>query len=341
MIKVHEVSLGSFIFDGQALYSASRIVIPNVYSQNTHTNRKTQISLKLVAEIAPTDPVFLQVYNIIFRNIMTTLGLQLMGRFYYEPSAKIEFKARRLEVWPGYITSVRNQEHEILLNVELTHKVVRSESVLEFINDIKKTARPGDYQREVCKHLLRSIVLTGYNNKTYKVDDIEWKITPRCEFQMKDGSKVSYKDYYQTHYGITIKNMDQPMLVSLPKKKDYHRGSAQPIFLVPEVCHMTGLSDSMRKDVALMKELSGDLVLSPSERVRNATGFIRRWYATPSIVKELEKWNLEISMDPVKCKGRTLEMESIIVGNAKVAGGSTKVEQDRHGDWSNIFKGSH
>lgn len=281
---------------------------------------------------------------------MTTLDLEPMGRFYYDPADKTVIPARKLEIWPGFITSVRNHEDKILLNLELTHKVVRSDTVLDFIRNTKssmevpKTStqfcqqRSKDFKYEVMKHLLGCVVLTRYNKKNYKVDDIKWDVTPSHEFKMRDGKMQSYLNYYKAQYGTIIKDVSQPMLVSLPKKKDFHRGSNQPIFLVPEICQMTGLNDSMRKDMNLMKELASHLVMCPAERVKRANAFIARLYADPKIRAEFERWNIKVARTPIQCNGRVVDMDDLLVGGLMSNGLPFRVKQDKPGDWTSLFK---
>lgn len=36
-----------------------------------------------------------------------------------------------------------------------------------------------------------------YNNKTYRVDDIDWDQNPKSTFKKADGSEVSFLDYYR------------------------------------------------------------------------------------------------------------------------------------------------
>lgn len=43
-----------------------------------------------------------------------------------------------------------------------------------------------------------------YNNKTYRIDDIEWSIKPTDTFQKRDGTQISYEDYYKQ----VIENLD-------------------------------------------------------------------------------------------------------------------------------------
>lgn len=39
--------------------------------------------------------------------------------------------------------------------------------------------------------------LNRYNNKTYRVDDIEWNKKPHDTFKKRDGTEISYTAYYQ------------------------------------------------------------------------------------------------------------------------------------------------
>jgi hypothetical protein len=47
-------------------------------------------------------------------------------------------------------------------------------------------------------------------------------------------------DYYEKIYNIKIRDKKQPLLVSLPKEKDKRGGINGPIYLIPELCCITG-----------------------------------------------------------------------------------------------------
>lgn len=44
--------------------------------------------------------------------------------------------------------------------------------------------------------LIGTVVLTDYNNKTYRVDDVDFKASPTAKFPTKDG-EISYIEYYK------------------------------------------------------------------------------------------------------------------------------------------------
>lgn len=124
--------------------------------------------------------------------------------------------------------------------------------------------------------------MTHYNRKTYRVDDIDWDTTPASTFDMK-GTATSFADYFQTRYNLRVTDMRQPMLVSRPKKRDFHRGMTGPILLVPEFCQMTGLTDEMRANFQLMKALTGYLHVGPDKRVDAVKAFMARLKSAPGV----------------------------------------------------------
>lgn len=72
---------------------------------------------------------------------------------------------------------------------------MRLESVYDIMNRIRQNER--DFKTALLEKLLGSTVLTSYNNKTYRIDDFKFDLSPQMEFETKDG-KISFIDYYKT-----------------------------------------------------------------------------------------------------------------------------------------------
>lgn len=175
----------------------------------------------------------------------------------------------------GFKTSLRQHETDVLLCVETTHKVFRMESALEILNSIRQNTR-GDFKSAVEQVIGGAIVMTQYNKMTYRVADIEWAFNPTLTFDRK-GTPVSYADYYKERYGITLRDLNQPLFTATPTKRDFHRGDKKKeVLLIPELCQMTGLSDQMRENFGLMKELGKYLHVPPQERVKEIDHFMKR-----------------------------------------------------------------
>jgi aubergine len=45
--------------------------------------------------------------------------------------------------------------------------------------------------------IIGSVVLTRYNNQTYRIDDIDETSSTNSTFLKNDGSSISYIDYYK------------------------------------------------------------------------------------------------------------------------------------------------
>ena len=109
--------------------------------------------------------------------------------------------------------------------------------------------RQSDYNfQDRCKiELEGQIVMTHYNKKTYRIDDIDFDKNPESKFFLrKEKREVSYYEYYSSRYMVKIQDRRQCLLVSRPSRRDINRGDDQPIYLIPELCGMTGLSADQR-----------------------------------------------------------------------------------------------
>ena len=107
-------------------------------------------------------------------------------------------------------------------------------------------------------------VVTSYSKAgkhTYKVERLDFDKTPNDGFDKKDGSHVSFAEYFTTQYGCQIRDMNQPMLVSTNSR------SGQEIYLVPEICEMTGLTDANRANFGLMRDLGRVLHKTAAQRI--------------------------------------------------------------------------
>ena len=91
-------------------------------------------------------------------------------------------------------------EKGVLLNVDIIHKVLRTDTVLDFISDIKNRCR-GDVCAEIKKALIGVTILTSYNKRTYKVDDVDFEKSPKDKFTLDaDGQETTYHEYFASKY---------------------------------------------------------------------------------------------------------------------------------------------
>lgn len=281
-----------------------------------------RLMIKLIHDVSPGDYHYIQIFNIIIRKCFSLLQLQLVGRDFFDPEAKVDIPDFKLQIWPGYKTTINQYEDRLLMVTEIAHKVLRMDTVLQMLNEY--AANKGvHYKKVFLEDVVGKIVMTDYNKRTYRIDDVSWDASPRSSFKMKE-EMVTYMDYYQKKYNIRIQDPGQPLLISRSKAREIRAGMPELVYLVPELCRQTGLSDAMRANFQLMRALDVHTKIGPGMRINKLLTFNRRLTQTPTVVQELASWSLRLSNSLIKLKGRQLAAEHIIQGNdAKYPAGDT------------------
>jgi aubergine-like protein len=89
--------------------------------------------------------------------------------------------------------------------------------------------------------------------------------------------------FVMQRYNLTIKYPDQPLLVSKSKAKDLRAGVPETVYLVPELCRMTGLTDDMRSNFRLMSALAEHTRVGPNVRIQKLEMFSQRLRSEPTV----------------------------------------------------------
>ncbi|XP_072288512.1 piwi-like protein 1 [Eucyclogobius newberryi] len=332
LLYQHEEILGSArSFDGALLFLPLRLHSKEtVLHSETRNGEKVQITVTLTNELPPVSPVCIQFYNIIFRKILKLLKMQQLGRNYYNPNDPLEIPKHKLTIWPGYTTTILPYESSIMLCTDVSHRVLRSETVLDFLANLKQQCPAHRFQDVCTKELVGLIVLTKYNNKTYRVDDIAWDRTPNNTFTKGD-TEISFRNYFNNQYGISIVDCNQVMLVSHVKKIVGPSGGPPPgpALLVPELCYLTGMTDKMRSDFNIMRDLSVHTRLSPADRETRLSRFITNIQKNDEAQSELDKWGLSFDKQLVQMTGRVLPAERIFQGQKSYEYNPSRAEWSR------------
>uniref|UniRef100_W5MGT2 Piwi-like RNA-mediated gene silencing 1 n=1 Tax=Lepisosteus oculatus TaxID=7918 RepID=W5MGT2_LEPOC len=312
----HDETLGpTRTFDGSILFLPCRLRdVETVLFSETRQGEKIKITVTLTNELPPSSPTCLQFYNIIFRRILRILNMQQIGRHYYNPNDPLNIPQHRLMIWPGFTTSILQYESGIMLCTDVSHKVLRSETVLSFMSQLRQQVGDQRFPEACTKELVGLIVLTRYNNKTYRIDDIAWDHTPNNTFKRGD-SEISFKDYYKNQYNLEISDGNQVLLISNIKRLGPAGAPPPgPAMLVPEFCYLTGLTDRMRSDFNIMRDLSSHTRLTPDQRENRLTRFIGVIHSGPDTQTELRSWGLDFDNKLLSIQSRVLPPEKITQG---------------------------
>ncbi|KAF3820771.1 hypothetical protein GH733_005316 [Mirounga leonina] len=241
-----------------------------------------KVTIEFTSELMPTSPDCLRYYNILFRSLV---------------------------IWPGYVTSILEYETSITLCADVNHKLVRMQTAYDLISALRDDfPAKQDLREQVSKQLVGSIVSTIFNNKTYRVDDIDWEETPRTTFKTSDGAEITFVEYYKTRYDQVVTELNQPLLISKGKwKKSQQDTPRKPILLVPQLCNLTGLTDDLRKNYRVMRDLALHMRLDPEKRQHELQKFMNAIQTNKEVQQELQLWDLKFDANFLSFSGRILK----------------------------------
>jgi aubergine-like protein len=226
-VKEH---LDFFIEWGNCVYSLKKASdIPKFEAE--HEGVKYEIDIEWVQMMEPTDKDHLNFIKIFFNSMMRGLRFETIGRKSFNTAKAHTLDAHKIKVWPGFDARLIMKENGVLLNIDVCFKVVRSDTVLNYMNELREKIeqKGGDYQEEIQAALAGTTLVTRYNQKTYKVERVEFSQSPETTFD-KSGTQVSYKEYYKTRYNEEITESNQPLLINKDRK------TGVEIALIPELC---------------------------------------------------------------------------------------------------------
>ncbi|XP_051011715.1 piwi-like protein 4 isoform X2 [Acomys russatus] len=300
-------------FDGTSLFLSEKLD-QKVTELTCETQRgeTIKITLTLTSELLSNSPVCIQFFSVIFRKIFKKLNMYQIGRNFYKPSEPVEIPQHKLSLWPGFAISVSYFESRLLFNADVSYKVLRNETVLEFMTDLCFRTGMSGFTEACQKQLVGLVVLTRYNNKTYRIDDIDWSVKPTHAFQKRGGSVVTYVDYYKQQYDITLSDLNQPVLVSLLKRKRTDHAEPQMVHLIPELCFLTGLTSQATSDFHLMKAVAEATRLSPMGRQQQLARLVDDMQRNQVARLELETWGLHFGSQ-ISLNGRVVPSEKILL----------------------------
>ena len=261
-------------------------------------------------------------YAIFFKNIMRKMAFEAIGRNCFNPRASKSISQHNLEVWPGFYSAMQKLECGPLIMIDLTNKVIRKDSVLSHIQDLESKGKSREFINEQLKW---AIVVTTYgqNKKTYRVDHIDFERSPATTFKCRslnqkkqanendvdeEEKDMSFLQYYRLRYSVDIREEGQPLLIS----KNERTGAE--ICLIPELCQMTGLTDSHRANFNLMKDLSQILHKSPHDRKNESIKLVQEMQQQEKVKQLIKQWGLEFDTNPYVVEGQRIQGGNIMMG---------------------------
>lgn len=122
--------------------------------------------------------------------------------------------------------------------------------------------------------------------------------------------------YLFQRYNLNIADKKQPMLVSRTKPREIRAGMPEIVYLVPELCRLTGLTPEQRANFQLMRALADHTRVGPKQRIEKLMKFSQRLRSNEQIMNELRTWDMQLATNLVEFPARVLPVENISCGQA-------------------------
>uniref|UniRef100_T1JMK8 Piwi domain-containing protein n=1 Tax=Strigamia maritima TaxID=126957 RepID=T1JMK8_STRMM len=323
LLYTHKPVIGvRSLFDGGAILFTT-IKLHNEVTELTSNlksdNSEVKIKVTFKKQLSSRDPIVLQMLNIQMRRNMMNLNFKLIRGEYYDLQQAAVIQGHKIELIPGFVTSIRQHETSLLMCVDLAFKSIRQDTVL-------------------------AIIRNHYNNRTYRVAEIAIELIPgfvtsicQHETSLLMCVDLAFKSIRQDTRNCRISDAGQPLLMIKPSAKDVKRGLINPIYLIPEFCLMTGYDDDMKSDFRTMKAISDHMRTTPTDRINRMTQFIQRINSNDTIKEEMKERGFQIRNNLVTLKGRQFPPEGIVL-TANPTDKGTQYSEDR-ADWSRSMQG--
>ncbi|CAL1531960.1 unnamed protein product [Lymnaea stagnalis] len=305
-------------FDGGILYLQRQLPKDPMecVSTRSYDGASIAVNFKFVCEVHSNTPQFLQIVNLMFKRVQVALEMKQIRDHYFNLNLAVKIPKHRIEVMPGYTSSILRYDGGNLLGVDIIHKILRMDTYLDALYQLFHAVKknPEEFKRRATKDLVGVIVMTRHNNKTYRVDDINWNGRPTDSFEKK-GEQITYVDYYKQHWNLPITDLEQPLLVSKPTEKDLRRGEEKNLHLIPELCTITGLSEQMRTDFNIMRDLAVHTRIGPAERLGQIQKLLNEINQSQKVGEVLKPWRIVINKEPIRVPGRAMPAEQLLMKN--------------------------
>lgn len=335
--------IGMFFLSGSTLFGSEKPNFSQSISFKTCFEKKNYELTVILSKSFTINEIFNEdkksailpqkFFNILIKYFLKKLKFFEFGRTskFYDPSKSCEIEQTKLLIYHGFHTSFNNYDGGFFLRIDVSHKIVRTDTVLQLIdriyNDEKNHERSKDDKRKLAKDtLVGKVVLAMYGNYRYwRIDDVlfdkdcnTFLLEERAESADKKHN-MTLVEYYKEKYNMEIRKPRQPLLVHIQMKTN------KIFYILPEFCVMTGIPDDFND---MQKKKVTDLCIkAPDKRMIEIEGLTRELNQEredPMCPKKLcESLGISIDPCPIEFKAKLLKEPTILFGNEEFLGEKT------------------
>jgi len=291
---------GAYASDGQRLWIAKNedkeAFVLSVQDQQVEIALKSTRSFKLRSSEAK------QLHNVIARQAMHDCEMTMgpSHRVYEAQKQTVTLPQWGVSITEGFKTSVAPMtDGNLMINVDFYPKIRQTASLLDVL-------RQSGNRKKFENLIIGKVVEASYAERFFVVTDVRWDKSPRSTFLWR-GKDISFDQYVKERYQLkTVIDPDQPM-VEVRNKYVWRNRPPQPqqggevssstmqsenpdipIFLIPQLCSLTGLPDNVRTNLNARKEIDQYTKLNGQQRAGKVQHFIDQLSSAPIF----RMWNI-------------------------------------------------
>ena len=265
---------GLFFISGNAFYSSKKVEEITIVKSRLNNNNEYTITIsKCTKEKMIKDDDFKKNKNLI-ELIIKDILLTNPNIERFEDTYILENKREKIDsffFYQGYKISVVETDEGNLLNVVPTHKLIRSETILKFLQKYNYENNR-DVQNEINSKLKGRSFKVCYAKRHYIIDEIIFERNPSNQTINYDGKTISLINYYKTAYNQNIENEDQPLI--LVRKKEANKEQIN-LYFIPEFCNLINIDEEEVANSEILQNISLFTKLNPKEKVERINNFIK------------------------------------------------------------------
>ena len=78
-----------------------------------------------------------------------------------------------MEIWRGFDVGFSHMHQDVMLNIDFTSKIIRQETVLEMLSELRREIQGGNIQQQINEMMKGMIVMANYgNNRCYRIETV-------------------------------------------------------------------------------------------------------------------------------------------------------------------------
>lgn len=218
----------------------------------------------------------------------------------------------------GFSTAICVGDSGPMVRITARSKLINSKNCLQKLEEFKS-------QDEIKEYFIGRSVLTNYGTRrVYQIEDVTFNETVNSVLieNRKDKStlnQISLYEYYNKFHNRKISNVNQPLFIFYRMKND----KKEVIHLIPELCLITGIEESMKADEGFNKNLSKTR-MRPDEKLKQINCFSDFFYKKEKGDKKnyspyelKEKWGIELDGGFVNFEARELPAPKLVFKDRK------------------------